>query len=61
MSAEPGRKAPYSPDLCWCVVWQRAAMELTYWTIARNLSVSLGTICHIWKRFEETGDVAATK
>ena len=28
MSAEPGRKAPYSNDIRWHVVWQRIGMEL---------------------------------
>ena len=35
MSAEPGRKAPYSADLRWRVVWQR--IELTFREIANNL------------------------
>ena len=37
-SAEPGRKAPYSTDLRWRVVWQRAGMQLPFRDIARNLN-----------------------
>ena len=59
MSAEPGRKAPYSEDIRWRVVWQKIGMGLKFRTIARNLSVSLGTVHNHFKRFEETGDVMA--
>lgn len=57
MSAEPGRKAAYSRDIRWRVVWQRVGMELTFRDIATNLSLSLGTVCNHFKRFENTGDV----
>ena len=30
LSAEPGRKAPYSNDLRWHIVWQKAGMELSF-------------------------------
>ena len=42
-SAEPGRKAPYSNDLRWRIVWQRFGMELSLRKIAENLNVALGT------------------
>ena len=57
MSAEPGRKAPYSSDLRWRVVWQRIGMELTFCEIANNLSLSLGTVHNHFKRFQLTGEV----
>jgi hypothetical protein len=43
MSAEPGRKAPYSEDIRWRVVWQRIGMELTFREISKNLCLALGT------------------
>ena len=61
MSAETGRKAPYSSDLRWRVVWQRTAMELKLREISRNLGLSLGTVHDVWKRFVLTGDVESRK
>ena len=61
VSAEPGRKAPYSKDIVWCVVWQRIATELPFRKIAKNLNSSLGTIHNMYKRFEQTGDVQRNK
>ena len=60
MSAEPGRKAPYSSDLSWHVVWQRIGMELAFREIATNLCPSLGTVYNHFKRFQMTGEVAPT-
>ena len=60
-SAEPGRKAPYSTDLRWRVVWQKAGMELSFRDIARNLNIAVGTVCNIWKKFVDTGDVTPRK
>lgn len=59
-SAEPGRKAPYSKDLRWRVVWQRAGMELSFRDIARNLNIAVSTGHSIYKKFQETGDVSPT-
>ena len=56
-SAEPGRKAPYSADLRWRVVWQRLGMELSFREIAFRLCIAPSTACEIFKRFESTGDV----
>ena len=61
MSAEPGRKAPYSTDLRWRVVWQRIGMDLKYREIARNLNVAVGTVHNIFTRFESTGEVSPSK
>ena len=61
MSAEPGRKAAYSNDLRWRIVWQRIGMELTYRRIAKNLSLSLGTVHNVYRHFKETGEVAPAK
>ena len=59
MSAEPGRRAPYSVDLWWRIVWQRIGRELSFCDIACNINVSLGTAHGIFKHFHETGDLAA--
>lgn len=61
MSAEPCRKAPYSSDLRWRVVWQRIGMELSFRKIADNLCLSLGTVHNHFKRFQLTGEVAPAK
>ena len=57
-SAEPGRKAPYSTDVRWRVVWQRAGMQLG---IAQNLNIAVGTVSNIWKKFVNMGDVTPRK
>ena len=59
MSAEPGRKAPYSKDIRWRDVWQRLGKELSYREISKNLCLSLSTAHNHFKRFELTGDVTA--
>ena len=51
------RRAPYSSDLRWRIVWQRLALNLKYQQIAENLSISVGTVHNIFKLFEETGEV----
>ena len=48
MSVEPGRKAVYSKDIAWRVVWHRIAMELPFRKIARNLKLSLGTVHNMY-------------
>ena len=57
MSAEPGRTAPYANDLRWRVVWQHMTLELPFRSIAKNLSMSVGTAYNIFKRFQDTGEV----
>ncbi len=57
-SAEPGRKKAYAVDLRWRVIYQRLAQELSYETIAHNLSVSTSTVCRMCALFQATGDVA---
>ena len=57
MSCEPGRKAAYSSDIRNQIIWQRIATELPFRAIARNLSVSVGTVHSIYKLFEQTGSV----
>jgi len=56
-SAEPGRKAPYSPDLRWRVAWQRIAFDFSFQKFADNLSIAHSTARANFKMFEETGDV----
>ena len=55
-SAEPTRRAPYSNDLRWRIVWQPIALDYGYQKIASNLSISVGT-AYIFKLFEATGEV----
>jgi len=59
-SAEPGRKAPYSRDIRWRVVWQRIGMELPFKKIAMNLNIAASTAYLHYKRFETTGEVRST-
>lgn len=59
-SAEPGRKAPYSRDIRWRVVWQRIGMLLPFKKIASNLNIAASTAYLHYKRFEITGDVCHT-
>ncbi len=53
-SAEPMRRAPYSLDLRWRIVWQRLALDLKYQQISKNLCISVGTVHNIFKLFEDT-------
>ena len=57
-SAEPGRKAPYSKDLRWRIVWQRTALELSYKEIGRHLNIAESTARRIYLLFQTTGDVS---
>ena len=59
--AEPAHTAAYSPDIRWRVVWQRARMGLSFRDIATRLQIGLGTAHRIYKKFEETGEVASIK
>ena len=58
MSAEPGRKAGYSSDIDWRVIWRRLGMEMTFKEIATHLQIAAHRIYH---RFEITGSVDALK
>ena len=55
-SAIPTRRAPYSNDVCWRIVWQRIALGHGFEKIASNLNISVGT-AYIFKLFEATGEV----
>ena len=57
MSAEPGRKTPYTRDIGWRVVWQRLGMERQFRDIARHLQIAVSTAHRIFKRVELTGEV----
>ena len=61
MSAEPGRKAPYSVDLRHRMIWQKIGMALTFRRVAKNLNVATGTVYNVFHRFVQTGDVDPTK
>ena len=58
MSAEPGRKKPYSTDIRLRVVYQRIGMSRTFQEIAKNLNVAVSTVYRIYKQFEVSGDIA---
>ena len=60
-SAEPMRKAPYSSDLRWRIVWQKLALNLNYQQISEKLCISIGTVHNILKLFESTGEVEPRK
>ena len=53
MSAEPNRKAPYSKDIRWGIVWQKISMELAHHQIAHHLNVL--------KYFEQSGEIKAER
>ena len=36
-------------------------MQLPFRDIARNLNIAIGTVCNIWKKFVDTGDVTPRK
>ena len=57
MSAEPSRKKSYSTDLRWRIVYQRIAMNLPFYKIARNLNIAASTANRIYHLFEQTGGV----
>ena len=61
MSAEPYRKKAYSADIRWRIVYQRIAMNLSYYKIARNLNIAASTAHRINQLFEQTGSVDAVK
>lgn len=54
MSAEPGRKAPYSADLRWRVVYQRIVLNLPLYSIAKNLNIAT-TAHRVYQLFKRTG------
>ena len=56
LSAEPARKAAYSDDLHWRVVWQ-CIQKKSFREIATNMNISVGTVHNIWQKFEVTGDI----
>ena len=59
MSAEPGRKAAYSADIGWRVVWQHIGMNLSYKEIGARLQIASSTAHRIFSRFKMSGDVVA--
>jgi len=49
-SAEPCRKAAYSADLRWRVVWQRLVFEHSFRQIADNLNIAHSIASLMFKR-----------
>ena len=60
-SAEPGRRAPYSCDLRWRVVWLRISQDLPFREIGQRLCIAPSTAHAVYTRFEETGEVEPLK
>ena len=56
-SCEPSRCSAYSEDLRWRMVYQHAALGLTYTTVASNLNVDTSTVCRTLQLFRRTGQV----
>lgn len=61
MSAEPGRKAAYSPDIRWRIIYQRVGMGLTFPRIAKNLNLALSTAHRTFSIFDRSGTVEPAK
>ena len=57
-SCEPGRKAAYSEDIRWRMVWQHQVQGLTLDQVATNLCVDTSTVHRIVSRFQATGVVS---
>ena len=57
-SAESGRRAPYSRDIIWRVVWQKVGMGMTFRQIVSRLQIATGTAHRIFARFQDTGDIS---
>lgn len=57
MSAEPGRKRPYSPDIRWRIIYQRIGMNFSFQKIAKNLNIAVSTAYRTYKTFVSTGSV----
>ena len=56
-SAEPERKAAYSADSRWWVVWQRLSMGLSFEEIAERLNIAVSTAHWSYHLFEQSGNV----
>ena len=61
MSAEPGRKTPYSTDIGWRIVLPRLGLDMSFGDIAARLQIAMSTAHHIFRRFQDTGDVFPLK
>ena len=58
-STEVGRKTAYSEDLRWRIVSKRLSGHKSFRDIAKELSISLGTVHSVWEIFVRTGGVSA--
>ena len=57
-SCEPGRKAAYSENIRWRMVWQHQVQGLTLDQVATNLCVDTSNVHRIVSRFQATGVVS---
>ena len=56
-SYEPKRCTAYPTNLCWCMVYQREALNLSYEAIVHNLGVDPSTVYRTVTLFLKTGSV----
>jgi len=61
MLIEPGRKAAYSNDIRWRVIWRRLGMEMEFKAIANGLHIAPSTAYRIYKQFKASGDANLTE
>lgn len=57
-SCEPSHCTAYSEDLRWHMVYQYAALGLSYGTVESNLNVDTSTVCRTLQLFQCTGQVS---
>lgn len=60
-SCESERRAAYSDELRWRMVWQREGCGFTLDQVASNLNVGLSTVYRITSAFRESGAVSKKK
>ncbi len=56
-SCEPGRRAPYSENLRWRMIWQREVLGMKLVDIAKCLNVDTSTVWRVNRLFQCTGSV----
>ena len=61
MSAKPGRKRGYSPDIGWSAVWRWLGLDMRFRELSRHLQISTSTAHRNYKKFEGTGDVSPVR
>ena len=57
MSYKPARSKAYGSDIRWRIVYQLRVLDYSAACVSSNLGVSVSTVRHIGKVFDETGNV----